>query len=242
MISNVQFNANGHPSSEVEAGVTSITITTSRDGEDIPLSAPVQMTMRASVATTSSSTPLCAYYNENTGRWEEDGLVAEGVTMSTSKTAGLRDLNVTCWSFHLSDFTIIAEDIGASFEPVELTAGIGVVLKERDISNMGVLLLLLVLLLLAVVRTASRLADAQTELNRQLARKTDDFYLATGKSRRCPSLTELIKKDPLQSKEKEGLHQQSMRRFQSLGRRIEIFLRLLLRYHPWFGIVAPSSS
>ncbi|CAN0479873.1 unnamed protein product, partial [Ectocarpus sp. 8 AP-2014] len=73
IISNVQFNANGHPSSEVEAGVTSITITDSGDGEDIPLSAPVQMTMRASVAKTSFSTPLCAYYNENTGRWEEDG-------------------------------------------------------------------------------------------------------------------------------------------------------------------------
>lgn len=57
----------------------------------------------------------------------------------------------------------------------------GVILKERDISKMGVLLLLVVLLLLAVVRTASRMADAKTMLNRQLAGKTDDFYLATGK-------------------------------------------------------------
>lgn len=45
---------------------------------------------------------------------------------------------------------------------------------------MGVLLLLVVLLLLAVVRTASRLADAKTKLNGQLARKTDDFLLGHG--------------------------------------------------------------
>lgn len=88
--------------------------------QDILLSAPVQMTMRASVAATSSNTPLCAYYNETTGSWEEDGLVTGGATVSTSNAAGLRDLNVTCWSFHFSDFTILADEVGAGFEPVEL--------------------------------------------------------------------------------------------------------------------------
>ena len=46
---------------------------------------------------------------------------------------------------------------------------------------MGVLLLLMVLLLLAVVRTTSRMADVKTNLSRQLAGKTDEFYIATGK-------------------------------------------------------------
>lgn len=46
---------------------------------------------------------------------------------------------------------------------------------------MGVLLLLMVLLLLAVVRTASRMADVKTNLSTQLAGKTDEVYVATGK-------------------------------------------------------------
>ncbi|CAM9462230.1 unnamed protein product [Ectocarpus sp. 4 AP-2014] len=183
MIARLQFSANGRPSSQVDAGVSSITITTSSEGQDIALSAPIRMTMRASMATTSSNSPSCAYYNEVTGLWDEDGLVTEAATtpMDEGHAAGLTDLNVSCWSFHLSDFTISADEVDSGFQHVDLAAGIAVVLKVREISKTGVLLLLFVLLLLVVVRTASRMADVKTNLSKQLAGKTDEVYIATGK-------------------------------------------------------------
>lgn len=60
------------------------------------------------------------------------------------------------------------------------TAGVAVILKVREISFMGVVLLLMVVLLLAVVWTASRMADAKNKLARQLAGKADAWYIATG--------------------------------------------------------------
>lgn len=60
------------------------------------------------------------------------------------------------------------------------TAGLEVVLKVREISRMGIVLLLMVLVLLVVVRTASRMADAKTMLSKQLIGKTDAWYIATG--------------------------------------------------------------
>ncbi|CAM9247691.1 unnamed protein product, partial [Ectocarpus sp. 12 AP-2014] len=256
MIASLQFSANGSPSSQVHAGVSSITITTSSEGEDITLSAPVRMTMRASMATTSSNSPSCAYYNEITGLWDEDGLVTEAAItpMDESNAAGLTDLNVTCWSFHLSDFTISADEVGSSFQHVDLTAGITVFLKVREISKMGVLLLLIVLLLLVVLRTTSRMADVKTNLSKQLAGKTDEVYVATGKSRNRPTLAALVQADPtpdtyhrharrrLERRVKTTFRQHMMKRCRSFGRRIRSFFRLVLRHHPWFGIVAPSSS
>ncbi|CAM9342946.1 unnamed protein product, partial [Ectocarpus sp. 12 AP-2014] len=256
MIANLQFSANGRPSSQVDAGVSSITITTSSEGQDIALSAPIRMTMRASMATTSSNSPSCAYYNEATGLWDEDGLVTEAAKtpMDAGHAAGLTDLNVSCWSFHLSDFTISADEVGSSFQHVDLTAGIAVVLKVREISKMGVLLLLFVLLLLVVVRTASRMADVKTNLSKQLAGKTDEVYIATGKSRNRPTLAALVEADPipdthhrrarrrLKRRAKTTVRQHMMKRCRSCARRIRSFFRLVLRHHPWFGIVAPSSS
>ncbi|CAB1100229.1 unnamed protein product [Ectocarpus sp. CCAP 1310/34] len=167
-------------------------------GEDITLSAPVRMTMRASMATTSSKSPSCAYYNELTGLWDEDGLVTEAAItpIDESNAGGLTDLNVTCWSFHLSDFTISADEVGSGFQHVDLTAGIAVVLEVRDISKMGVLLLLFVLLLLVVLRTISRMADVKTNLSKELEGKTDEVYLATGKSRNRPTLGALVQANP----------------------------------------------
>lgn len=60
------------------------------------------------------------------------------------------------------------------------TAGVAVILKVRDISFMGVVLLLMVLLLLAMVWTASKMADAKTRLARQLSGRADAWYIATG--------------------------------------------------------------
>ncbi|CAM9178731.1 unnamed protein product [Ectocarpus fasciculatus] len=256
MIASLQFSANGSPSSQVDAGVSSITITTSSEGEDIALSAPVRMTMRASIATTSSNSPSCVYYNEITGLWDEDGLVTEAAItpMDKSNGAELMNSNITCWSFHLSDFTISADEVRSGFQNVDLTAGISVFLKVREISRIGVLLLLMVLLLLAVVRTTSRMADVKTNLSRQLAGKTDEVYIATGKSRNRPTLAALVEEDPLPDRHhrhakrrlyrraKTTLRQHIMKRCRSLARQTRSFLRLVLRYHPWFGIVAPSSS
>ncbi|CAM9220320.1 unnamed protein product [Ectocarpus sp. 12 AP-2014] len=256
MIASLQFSANGRPSSQVDAGVSSITITASSEGQDIALSAPIRKTMRASMATLSSSSPSCAYYNENTGLWDQDGLATEAATtpIDEGHAAGLTDLNVSCWSFHLSDFTISADEVGSSFQHVELTAGIAVVLKVRKISKAGVLVLLFVLLLLVVVRTASRMADVKTKLSKQLAGKTDEVYIATGKSRNRPTLAALVEADPTpdthhrrarrrsRRRAKTTFRQHMMKRCRSLARRIRSFLRLVLRYHPWFGMVAPSSS
>lgn len=65
------------------------------------------------------------------------------------------------------------------------TAGVAVVLKAREISLMGVILLAMVLLLLVVVRATLRALDAKNELARQLSGKADDWYIATGKVRFC---------------------------------------------------------
>lgn len=80
--------------------------------------------MRASMVTTSSNSPSCAYYNEVTGLWDEDGLVTEAAItpMDESNAAGLMDLNVTCWSFHLSDFAISADEVGSGFQQVDLVS------------------------------------------------------------------------------------------------------------------------
>lgn len=63
------------------------------------------------------------------------------------------------------------------------TAGVAVVLKAREISFIGVVLLVMVLLLLVVLRTASRVADAKSKLVRQLAEKADAWYIDNGKVR-----------------------------------------------------------
>lgn len=60
------------------------------------------------------------------------------------------------------------------------TAGLAVLLKAREISRMGVILLLTVLLLLVLARVAARMADARNKLDRQLAGKTDAHYISTG--------------------------------------------------------------
>lgn len=61
------------------------------------------------------------------------------------------------------------------------TAGVAVVLKAREISFIGVVLLMMVLLLLVVLRTASRAADAKSKLVRKLAEKADAWYIDNGK-------------------------------------------------------------
>lgn len=82
-----------------------------------------------------------------------------------------------CYCNHNSDWTNYS---GWTYPWIAQTAGIDVVLNVREISRIGVVLLLMVLILLAVVRATSRIADAKTNLAKQLIGKTDAWYIATG--------------------------------------------------------------
>lgn len=61
------------------------------------------------------------------------------------------------------------------------TAGVDILLKVREVSFMGVVLLSMVLLLVAVVWTASKMADAKNKLARELSGRAEAWYIATGK-------------------------------------------------------------
>eukprot|EP00903_Cladosiphon_okamuranus_P005952 g5878.t1 len=258
-ISSMQFNAFGSPSSAAEAGVTSITVTKTSDREDAPLLAPVQITMRASVSSGSheSSVPTCSYYNEEIGAWDAAGLATESLSSSSDDGGEEGDVNLTCFSFHLSHFTVSADAVEAVFQPVSLTAGVEVILKVREVSFMGVVLLLLVLLLLAVLWTTSKVADAKSKLAQQLAGTADAWYIATGTSGRHPSLSAIAVVDPLDGthrnrfqkgrrrlrrRGKKMLRRHLMQRLRRQWHQLRGFLRLVMEYHPWFGILSPSSS
>eukprot|EP00903_Cladosiphon_okamuranus_P018201 g16743.t2 len=259
IVTDAQFNINDSPSSAIDAGATSITVTSTGGGEEIVLSAPVRMTLRASAAVASKVVPSCVYFNENAGSWDTAGLATDSIAISMDEGDdgnGRVNVIVSCLSFHLSDFTISSDEVDAAFRPVTLTAGFDVVLQVRDISNMGIALLLMVLILLAVVRTTSTIADSRSNLARQLILKTDAWYIATGEAHHPPSLMEVSaansSADAHQShrrrrgtrarRQKRMLWPLLARRFRRWGRSVKGFLRLVLRYHPWFAILSPSSS
>lgn len=79
------------------------------------------ITMEASL-TSSLDVPWCAYYNDETGAWDADGLVIESVSAQASTVAGSDALNVklSCTSYHLSDFAVSTTDFEGVFTPVEL--------------------------------------------------------------------------------------------------------------------------
>lgn len=81
------------------------------------------MTLRASVAAASEIVPSCSYYNEGIGSWDSEGLATDSIAVSVDEGDdgdGRIEVNVTCISFHLSDFTITADDIDGAFRPVTL--------------------------------------------------------------------------------------------------------------------------
>eukprot|EP00752_Nemacystus_decipiens_P011504 g10216.t1 len=151
--------------------------------QDVALLAPVRITMSASMTSTpaGSAIPSCSYYNEGTGEWNSAGLAFESMAMSPSGDGAGSKVNVTCLSFHLSDFTVSADEVDAVFRPVSLTAAGSVVLMAREVSMMGVVLLGMVLLLLVMLRTLSRVADTNNKLATQLEEKADAWYIANGK-------------------------------------------------------------
>eukprot|EP00752_Nemacystus_decipiens_P006049 g5460.t1 len=227
---------------------------------DIALSAPARMTLKASAATASTVMPSCVYYNEESGSWDTAGLVMDSIATLTDQGNdgnGWVDMNVTCLSFHLSDFTISSDEIDAAFRPVTLTAGLDVVLKVREVSRLGFVLLLVVLILLVVARSTARMADAKNNLAQQLIGKTDAWYIATGEAHHHPTLMEVVvANSPMDAHQSHRrprgrrvrrrrrlmLRKILARRFQTWGRRLRTFFRLVLSYHPWFAILSPSSS
>ena len=70
----------------------------------------------------TSDMPWCAYYNNETRGWVEDGLVIAAVspvTLGEGASDGL-ELQVSCLSYHLSDFAVSTTGSDGVFTPVEL--------------------------------------------------------------------------------------------------------------------------
>lgn len=90
--------------------------------QDTALLAPVRITMAAWVTSgpNSSAIPSCSFYNEGAGAWDASGLATESMAVLPSEDGGGSEVNLTCLSFHLSDFTVSAYEIGASFRPVSI--------------------------------------------------------------------------------------------------------------------------
>lgn len=80
------------------------------------------MTMTASVASALHSGPIpsCSYFNEEAGDWDSAGLATESMTVLPSGDGGGSEVNLTCVSFHLSEFTVSADELNAIFTPVSL--------------------------------------------------------------------------------------------------------------------------
>ncbi|CAM9473958.1 unnamed protein product, partial [Ectocarpus sp. 8 AP-2014] len=95
VVTNQLFNANDRPSALVNGGVTQIKVSSTSDGEDIALAGPVQLTMRASM-TSSALLPSCSYYNEDTGRWDSEGLAIGAVAVLTDAVDSAVDVLVSC--------------------------------------------------------------------------------------------------------------------------------------------------
>lgn len=87
----------------------------------IPLAAPVVMTMEASL-TSEAHLPSCSYFNEANDRWGSEGLALNSVTVRSDGGVGTVDVDVSCASFHLSDFTVTTEEVEPIFQPVTLVS------------------------------------------------------------------------------------------------------------------------
>ena len=89
--------------------------------QEMLLSAPVTITMKASLNSTLD-TPWCAYYNNETKKWEEDGLAIVTVSPREPSAEEGDDLEVyiSCLSYHLSDFAVSTTDSDGIFAPVAL--------------------------------------------------------------------------------------------------------------------------
>ncbi|CAM9419179.1 unnamed protein product [Pylaiella littoralis] len=253
VVAHLLFSANGGPSSSVDgAGVTQIKITSTSSGEQIPLAAPVAMTMKASV-TSEAQVPSCSFFDENTGRWDSEGLALDSITMLSHGENGVIDYDVSCVSFHLSYFTVSTTEVEPIFQPVKLTAGLDI-FRDREISAMGLAVTAGVLLALGLVWGMSRKADRRFRTAEMIENKVVDWYIATGESTRHPTLPELANpndKKAFQRKRRKRRYAQARRRctLNKLKRRVLSWFYLcrtvtthVVKNHPWAGMVSPASS
>ena len=77
--------------------------------------------MKVSLNSTSD-TPWCAYYNNETREWEDDGLVIAAVfpwAVGEGESDAL-GADISCLSYHLSDFAVSTTGSDGVFAPVEL--------------------------------------------------------------------------------------------------------------------------
>lgn len=88
--------------------------------QDIPLAAPVLVTMKASVS--EAQLPSCSFLNENTGRWDSEGLALDSAAMLSNDEDRAIDYDVSCVSFHLSYFTVTTTEVEPAFTPVPMVS------------------------------------------------------------------------------------------------------------------------
>lgn len=79
------------------------------------------MFMRASVFSIAEL-PSCSYFNEETGLWDTSGLVLDSISKLSVGEDGEVDIQISCLSFHLSDFTVTTTDVDPVFQPVTLVS------------------------------------------------------------------------------------------------------------------------
>ncbi|CAM9236501.1 unnamed protein product [Ectocarpus fasciculatus] len=252
VVTNQLFNAIDRPSALVNGGVTQIKVSSTSDGEDIALAGPVQLTMRASM-TSSAQLPSCSYYNEETGRWDSEGLAIDSVTVPTDAGDNEADVLVSCVTFHLSDFGVGTTEIEPVFQPVTLGAGLSVV-RGREITVWGLGLTVGALILLGIVWSVSRIADHRSKTAETLQTRAYDHYIETGHPQRLPTLEDIKNlKQMLERKRKTRrkkrdeslagyLRRKLFQRTRSWLQLIWALLKHVLFFHPWAGIIAPSGS
>ncbi|CAM9718087.1 unnamed protein product [Ectocarpus sp. 4 AP-2014] len=252
VVTNQLFNANDRPSAVVNGGVTQIKVSSTSGGEDIALAGPVQLTMRASM-TSSAQLPSCSYYNENTGRWDSEGLAIGAVVVPTDAGDGAVDVLVSCVTFHLSDFGVAATEVEPVFQPATLGDGLSV-LRGREITVWGLVLTLGALILLGIVWSVSRISDHRSKTGEMLQTRAYDHYIETGHPMRLPTLEgikdlkqTLERKHKLRRKKRDKsfaryLTRKIVKRFRSWLQLMWALLKHVLFFHPWAGIIAPSGT
>ncbi|CAM9699138.1 unnamed protein product [Ectocarpus sp. 12 AP-2014] len=260
VVTNQLFNVNDRPSALVNGGVTQIKVSSTSDGEDIALTGPVQLTMRASMASTAQL-PSCSYYNEDTGRWDSEGLAIGAVAVPTNAGDSAVDVLVSCVTFHLSDFGVATTEVEPVFQPVTLGAGLSVV-RGKDITVWGLVLTVGALILLGIVWSVSRMADHRSKTAERLQTRAYDHYIETGHPQRLPTLEDikdltqtLEKKHRKRRKKRDEPFARYLRRkifqrrdyfftclFRSWLQLMWALLKHVLFFHPWAGIIAPFGT
>ncbi|CAM9102892.1 unnamed protein product [Laminaria digitata] len=253
-VGSIEFSVNGRPSKAAEGRVTSVRLTRTDDGNDIPLTAPVTITTRASL-NSALDTPWCAYYNNDTRQWEEDGLVIAEVSpraLSEGGSDGL-EIEISCLTYHLSDFAVSTTGSDGVFAPVELTAAFDVFSGVRNITIMGIMLTVGVVLVMTGVWVAMQVAGKRLKTEGIVQEKIVVHYIETGEAKRQPNLGTLKRVHRRFGNRMTRKRRQVASGRRQLSRSLEEAFRAwhartrelcvqVLQHHPWAGIVSPSMT